>query len=266
MTTDDRSANSQALAMGATPRLLHPRRGAMRLAGSSNSRSNAAVSPESPAAIQPSVAEQTVVRVHMVNSGAVCQLVLQTPGGALRDEGDTAIDGVPGSAAPIICNYLDIAGSNCGSLLPTGRAVDRVEGVQVTCVDNGMPVVVLRAADFGLTGAETPAKLDANEVLKAQLETIRILAGPKMNLGDLTGKPVPKMCLISPPRHGGLVMTRTFIPQVCHRSIGALGAVSTATARLLRGSVAEELGCVPQAIRRSWRSNIQAGLSACNWN
>lgn len=189
---------------------------------------------------------ETEVRVRMLNSGGLCQLILQTPGGVLQTEGDAAIDGVPGSAAPILCNYQDMAGSACGALLPTGHALDLVDGFEVSCVDNGMPLAVLRAADFGLTGLEPPDELDANQALKTRLEALRLQLGPMMNLGDVAAKSVPKMCLVSPPRHGGLVTTRMFIPHVCHRAIGALAALSAATACLLPGAVASGLGAVPQ--------------------
>lgn len=189
--------------------------------------------------------DETRVRVKMLNSGNLCELVVQTPGGRVTYEGDAAIDGVPGTSAPIVCNYLDVAGSVCGSLLPTGNVVDTVEGVEVTCIDNGMPVVVLRASDFGITGYETREELDANEALKRRVEAVRLAIGPRMNLGDVTSKVVPKMSLIAPPRDGGSVTTRTFIPHNCHAAIGVLGAVSVATACIFPGSVAEGIANVP---------------------
>jgi len=188
----------------------------------------------------------TSVRVRMLNSDNLCELLVQTPGKRVRYDGDARIDGVPGSAAPIVCNYLDVAGSATGSLLPTGRALDVVGGVEVTCIDNGMPVVVLRAKDLGITGYETPKELDANEELKAKLEAIRLEIGPKMNLGDVTKKVVPKMSLIAPARTGGNVCTRTFIPHDCHAAIGVLGAVSVATACILPGSVTSGIATVPE--------------------
>ena len=188
---------------------------------------------------------RTSVRVRMLNSQAICNLVVETPGGAVATQGDTAIDGVPGTSAPIVCNYLDIAGSSCGSLLPTGNVVDYFNGTEATCVDNGMPVVVLRASDFDLSGLESPEQLDGNEGLKQQLEAIRLPAGQLMHLGDVRRKSVPKMCLVSPPRDGGVIMTRTFIPHLCHKSIGVLGAVSVATAALTLGTPAAELAEVP---------------------
>ena len=176
------------------------------------------------------VAETTTVRVKMSNTGAICHLTVATPDGAVATDGDTSIDGVPGTASPIVCDYLDIAGSSCDALLPTGRIVDRFDDIDVTCVDNGMPVVAMRSVDLGISGTEAPATLDANDALKARLESVRRQAGPAMGLGDVREKSVPKMCLVSPPQSGGAFMTRTFIPHTCHKTIGVLGAVSAATA------------------------------------
>ena len=189
--------------------------------------------------------DETAVCVHMVNTGALCRLVLQTPGACVEVAGDTAIDGVPGTGAPIVCNYLDIAGSSCGALLPTGNPVDEIDGIETTCIDNGMPVAVLRAADMAVEGTESPEALEANAPLRERLESIRLQAGPRMGLGDVAAQSVPKMCLVSAPRQGGLVATRTFIPHVCHRSIGVLGAVSVATACLVPDSPAAGLAHVP---------------------
>ena len=188
---------------------------------------------------------QTAVRVRMLNSDNLCELLVQTPGKVVSYEGDAHIDGVPGTSAPIVCNYLDVAGSATGSLLPTGNVRDQVDGVAVTCIDNGMPVVVLRAKDLGISGYESPQELDANTELKRRLESIRLQIGPRMNLGDVKTKVVPKMSLIAPARAGGHVCTRTFIPHDCHAAIGVLGAVSVATACILPGSVTEGIATVP---------------------
>jgi 4-oxalomesaconate tautomerase len=183
----------------------------------------------------------TPVRIHMVNTASIAVAYVPTPNGAVEYEGEARIDGVPGTAAAIPLEFLDVAGSSCGALLPTGSAVDEVRGVSITCIDNGMPVVLLRAADFDLSGEETPEQLEANSALKAKIEAIRLEIGPRMNLGDVTKKTVPKMCLVSPPRQGGAVSTRTFIPHRVHESIGVLGAVSVATACMVPGSVAAQL-------------------------
>jgi 4-oxalomesaconate tautomerase len=189
--------------------------------------------------------DETPVRVYMVNSGNRCELIVKTPGGMVDYQGNARIDGVPGTAAPLVCNYMDLAGSACGSLLPTGNVIDTVEGVEVTCIDNGMPVVVLRARDFNITGYESADALNNNEDLKAGLESIRLKLGPMMNLGDVTQKVVPKMSLITSPRENGNVCSRTFIPHVCHAAIGVLGAVSVASACIMPGSVADGIAIIP---------------------
>jgi len=187
----------------------------------------------------------TDVRIHMVNTASIAVARVQTPGGRVRYDGDAAIDGVPGTAAPIPIDFLDVAGGSCGALLPTGRARDVVAGVEVTMIDNGMPVVVLHAADFGLRGQETPEALEANADLRARVEAVRLAAGPLMKLGDVTAKTVPKMTLVSPPAHGGALSTRSFIPHRVHEAVGVFGAVSVATACVWPGSVAAEVAGVP---------------------
>jgi len=187
----------------------------------------------------------TEVRIHMVNSGGIAIARVQTPDGTVAYEGNARIDGVPGMAAAITLDFLDVAGSSCGDLLPTGGATDSVDGIEVTCIDNGMPVVILKAADFGKTGYETPADLEADDALKARIEAIRLELGAAMNLGDVHDKTVPKMTLVAPPAHGGVLTTRTFIPHRVHEAIGVLGAVSVATACLIPGSVAHEVSELP---------------------
>jgi 4-oxalomesaconate tautomerase len=183
----------------------------------------------------------THVRIHMLNTKSIAVASIQTPGGQPRYDGDARIDGVPGTAAPIPIDFLDVAGSSCGALLPTGQAVDLVNGVEVTCIDNGMPVVVMRAKDFGKSGYESPDELEADAALKAQVEAIRLAVGPLMNLGDVSKKTVPKMCLVAPAQHGGAICTRNFIPHRVHEAIGVFGAVSVATACVTPGSIAAEV-------------------------
>lgn len=187
----------------------------------------------------------TPVRIHMVNTASVAVAHVPTPGGVVEYEGNARIDGVPGSAAAITIDFLDVAGSSCGALFPTGNTRDVVEGVEVTCIDNGMPVVLIRAADLGKSGAESPEELEADATLKARIEKIRLALGDSMNLGDVARKTVPKMCLISRPRAAGVINTRTFIPHRVHEAIGVLGAVSVATACLAPGSVAARTAGLP---------------------
>jgi len=189
---------------------------------------------------------RTTVRVHMLNSGNRCKLEIVTPDGRVSYEGEARIDGVPGTSAPIFCEYLDIAGSASGNLLPTGTVKDEIDGIAVTCIDNGMPVVVMRAMDLGITGRETPEQLDSDSRLRERLESIRLAMGPRMNLGDVIGKVIPKMSLVSAPVCGGTINTRTFIPHRCHSAVGVLGAVSVATACVLPGAVCSDLAVIPE--------------------
>ena len=186
----------------------------------------------------------TSVRIWMENTESIATVHVQTPNREVRYDGMARIDGVPQSHAPINIDFEDVAGSSCGSLLPTGNAVDVVNGVRVTCIDNGMPVVCLNASDFGLTGSESPAEIETNAEVKEKIEAIRLAVGPMMNLGDVTNKTVPKMSLLSAPFSGGAVSTRTFIPHRVHEAIGVLGAVSVATACLVPGSIAYEIAQV----------------------
>lgn len=189
---------------------------------------------------------ETPVTIFMENTGQIAVARVQTPGGVVSYLGEARIDGVPGSHAAIPIEFRDTAGSSCGSLLPTGNVVDVIEGIEVTMIDNGMPCVMLRAADMGIAGTESPADLEANEKLRERLETIRLACGPLMNLGDVSEKSVPKMTMVSAPRDGGAVSTRTFIPHSCHKSIGVLGAVSVATACLTEGAVGHDLAVRPE--------------------
>ena len=195
--------------------------------------------------------EETDVTIYMENTGQTAIARVPTPNGAVSYRGEATIDGVPGAAAPIPITFTETAGSTCGALLPTGNACDVIDGVEVTMIDNGMPSVIMRATDMGITGRETREELEANEPLKKRLESIRLQAGPMMNLGDVTNKTVPKMCMVSGPMNGGAISTRTFIPHRCHASIGVLGAVTVATAAALEGSPASDLAVIPEGRQKS---------------
>ena len=182
------------------------------------------------------------VRIHMVNTGAAATATFPLRGGMPDYSGPTSIDGVPSTAAAVRLDFENIAGSSCGSLLPTGRLVDSIAGLSCTLIDNGMPVVVIRATDVGVTGYEDCAALEADAALRTRLEEVRMAAGLLMGLGDVTTSTVPKMTLVAPPRTAaGDVCTRTFIPHRCHEAIGVLGAVSVATAAVLPGAVGHEM-------------------------
>ncbi len=200
--------------------------------------------------IFPAVDGETVVRIHMVNSGDKAVARVKTPGGQVEYEGGTRIDGVPGSSAPILIDVEETAGSFCGALFPTGNRIDVIDGIACSLMDNGMPVVAMRAADLGRTGYETRDQLNADEELKAKLESIRLQAGHKMNLGDVTDKVVPKMFLLAPPVAGGTICTRSFIPKVAHANIGVLAAVTVGTACVFPGTTAYDMAKVPDGSRK----------------
>ncbi|HEX5537064.1 MAG TPA: 4-oxalomesaconate tautomerase [Sphingobium sp.] len=206
---------------------------------------------------------ETRVAIFMENTGQVAVANVQTPGGKASYSGEARIDGVPGGHAPVPLEFRDTAGSSCGALLPSGNPVDEVNGVRVTLIDNGMPCVVMKAADVGITGYEDRDSLDANDGLKARIEAIRLAAGPVMNLGDVAEKSVPKMMLVAPPRHGGAVTVRSFIPHRAHASIGVLGAVSVATACLIEGSPAAEVAAIPQGSRKTLSVEHPTGETTC---
>jgi len=190
--------------------------------------------------------ETTTTRIAMVNTGSVVTATFPTPGGLPEYAGTTPIDGVPGTAAPILLRFADTAGSTTGALLPTGNLVDAIDGVEVSCVDNGMPVVVARAADFGISGYEPVPQLAASSELNERVQSVRLQAGKLMGLGDVTDLSVPKTTLVSAARDGGTFSTRTFIPVRLHTSVGVLGAITVATA-LLGGGAGAELASFPSS-------------------
>jgi 4-oxalomesaconate tautomerase len=207
--------------------------------------------------------DETRVAIFMENTGQVAVATVQTPGGSVTYAGEAAIDGVPGTHAPIPLEFRDTAGSSCGALQPTGNAVDVVNGVPVTLIDNGMPCVVMKAADVGITGYEDRDTLDADTALKARIEAIRLAVGDRMNLGDVSGKSVPKMMLVAPPRAGGAVCVRSFIPHRAHATIGVLGAVSVATACLIPGSPAAGVAVIPGGNRKTLSVEHPTGEMSC---
>jgi 4-oxalomesaconate tautomerase len=188
--------------------------------------------------------DTTTARVLTLNTDMKCDITVQTPGGVVSYDGSTRIDGVPGTSAPISINFLDTAGSVCAGLLPTGRVHDVIDGVEVTCIDNGMPLVIVNAQSVGRSGYESREAMNADVELKTRVERLRIACGHAMGLGDVTSKNYPKMTLIAPPLHGGSLSTRSFIPHVCHDAIGVLAAVTVASACVLEGSVAQGVAVV----------------------
>jgi len=189
--------------------------------------------------------DSTTLRVLTLNTDMQCDITVQTPNGQVEYEGTSRIDGAPGTSAPITINFLDTAGSVAPGLLPTGNVRDTIDGIEFTCIDNGMPLVMFRAGDVGRTGYENVEQMNADTELKARIERLRIACGHAMKLGDVTAKNYPKMTLIAPPRAGGSICTRSFIPHVCHEAIGVLAAVTVATACVLDGSITQGIASMP---------------------
>jgi 4-oxalomesaconate tautomerase len=197
--------------------------------------------------------ETTTLRVLTLNTDMQCDITVQTPGGKVEYAGDARIDGVPGTSAPITINFLDTAGSVCAGLLPTGHVRDEIEvegvgRIAVTCIDNGMPMVLFKASDLNRTGYESVAELNADTELKQKIEALRLKAAQLMGLGDVKSKNYPKMCLISAPRNAGSINTRCFIPHVCHDAIGVLAAVTVGTACVLEGSITQGIAVMPEGL------------------
>jgi 4-oxalomesaconate tautomerase len=207
--------------------------------------------------------DETQVTIFMENTGQVAIATVQTPHGVVTYDGDVRIDGVPGRHAPILLEFRDTAGSSCGAMLPTGNVVDIVCGVPVTLIDNGMPCVIMRASDVEITGYEDRGSLDANTDLKARIEAIRLEVGARMNLCDVREKSVPKMMLVAPPRSGGAITVRSFIPHRAHASLGVLGAVSVATACLIPGSAAAEVADIPEGSQKLLSVEHPSGEISC---
>ncbi|MFE2217523.1 4-oxalomesaconate tautomerase [Streptomyces canus] len=188
----------------------------------------------------PAGEQETSVRIRMVNTGDHATATFPTPGGRVRYTGDAEISGVPGTAAPVVIEFPPGA----GELLPTGKAVDVIDGVEVTCVNNGMPTVLIAATSLGVTGYEPPRDLEEDLALADRLHSVRLAAGRLMGLGDVSDATVPKLTLLAPPRDGGAVTTRTFIPVRCHTSIGVLGAASVAAGLRIGGGVGAGLAAI----------------------
>jgi len=197
-----------------------------------------------PFAVERRLAPASPVRIHMVNSGSVAMATFPGADGVVDYDGDTAIAGVPGTAAAVVLDFAGTEGSATGALLPTGHVADVLEGVTVTCIDNGMPVVVVPAAELGRTGYETVAELEADAELARKVRALQLAAGQAMGLGDVSAASVPKISLLAAPADGGTICTRTFIPVRVHDAIGVLGAVSVATALLLDGAAGASLAVV----------------------
>ena len=188
---------------------------------------------------------ETVVNIRAVNTGALVTAVVQTPDCVVSYEGTERIDGVPGTAAPVALKFRDVVGSVTGALLPTGHLRDRFEGIEVSCIDVAMPIVVARATDFGLTGYESPAELDENRAFLDRMEAVRRAAGQAMGMGDVATSVTPKFAILAPPREGGTMAARYFMPWRTHPTMAVTGAQCLSACALLPGTVAEGLARCP---------------------
>ena len=196
------------------------------------------------AGLVPAREDTATVRVHNVNTGSLIETLVRTQGGRVEYDGDTAIDGVPGTAAPVVLNFMDVVGSKTGALLPTGRLCEEIEGVAVTCIDVAMPMVIMRANDLGKTGHESKAQLDGDAALFQRMESIRRTAALRMGFGDVSNKVVPKLGLLSEPAAGGTITSRYFVPQKTHAAHAVSGAICVASCAVIEGTVADGLGRV----------------------
>lgn len=209
--------------------------------------------------VKPTGAETSVV-IYNLNTDSRIEAIVQTPDGAVSYDGDTSIDGVPGTAAPIRLNFMDIVGSKTGALLPTGQLQEEIDGVAVTLIDVSVPMMILRAGDLGKTGYETPAELDADRAFFAQLEALRMEAGRRMGLGDVSGKVIPKVAMLAPPRTGGAIAARYFVPHKTHAAFAVTGGLCVATCAVLQGSVSDDLAVRPEGDDRMIVIEQPAGI------
>lgn len=188
---------------------------------------------------------ETEVKIRAVNTGARIVTRVQTDGNDPVYDGDFMVDGVPGTAAPVSLDFMQVAGSSTGSFLPTGNTIDTIDGIEVTCMDVAMPMVIARASDFGLTGHETREELDANRAFFERMEAIRIQAGTSMGMGDVSKSVTPKFGLVAPARHGGSLAVRYFMPWTTHPTVAVTGSQCLASCALTPGTVADGLVSAP---------------------
>ncbi len=202
---------------------------------------------------------ETRLRIFNINTNATIEVVIQTPGGKVVYNGDTAIDGVPGTGAPIELFFKDPGGTKTGQLMPTGSPKDLVEGVEVSCFDAAVPMIIARAADMGLTGYETPDEINGRKDFFAKLERIRVSASHKMGMGDPTGSVVPKFCIVSAARNGGAINARYMVPHTCHRTFPLVGGQCLAAACITEGTVLQDLAQVSDAHRQTLKIEHPVG-------
>ena len=218
------------------------------------------------AGLVPAKNGETAVRIFNVNTQALVEAIVQTPGGKVIYDGDASIDGVPGTAAPVGINFKSAIGSITGKLLPTGRALNVIDGVDVSCVDVAMPMILMRAGQFGKSGNETAAELDADKELFKRMEAIRRKAGELMGMGDVSKMVVPKIGLLSKPHQGGTISSRYFVPHSCHKAHAVTGTVCVASACAIPGTVASQLVALPPPPQGMIRIEHPSGMIAIDFD
>lgn len=184
---------------------------------------------------------ETTVRIHNVNTGAIIHSVVQTPNGQVSYRGDQQLDGVPGSSAPIFLHFLNAEGAKTGEWLPTGKALEVIDNIPVTLVDYSVPMMLIAAESLGLNGDESAEEIDGDAVLLNRIEHMRLQAGERMGLGDVSDKVIPKVSLLSTPKDGGTICSRYLMPRDCHKSHAITGAMCLASACYLSDSIPAQI-------------------------
>ncbi len=179
----------------------------------------------------------THVRIYNINTDTIIEAHIQTPDRHVMYSGNTRIDGVPGTGAPIVLDFLDVEGGVTGAMFPTGSRRDLIEGIAVTCMDVAMPVMIAAAASLGLKGDEHPEALDANREMMKRLEMLRLEAGRRMGLGDVSASVVPKPVIVSAGDQAEQIRSRYFTPHRCHKTHAATGAIAVASSLVIPGTV-----------------------------
>lgn len=190
--------------------------------------------------------DETVVTIFNINTNSRIEAIVKTDAGGVVYGGDTEIAGVPGAAAPVRLNFMDIVGSKTGKLLPTGKLIEEIDGVEVTLIDVAVPMMIFRAADLGKTGYESAAELDADRAFFSRMEAMRKIAGERMGLGDVTGKVVPKVAMLAAPKGEGHVAARYFVPHKAHAAFAITGGLCVSACAVLEGSVSDQLAKRPE--------------------
>lgn len=183
----------------------------------------------------------TCVRIRNLNTNKIIHAEVKTANGEVVYSGDTVISGVPNSAAPIKLTFFDVAGAKTGKLFPTGKSIDIISGIPVTCIDAATPCVIINANNLGKTGHEQPFELDNDLLFLEKLEKIRLQAGILMGMGDVKDKVIPKPVIVSKPKNDGNICARYFVPHSCHKSLAVTGSIAISASYAMENTVCSNL-------------------------